>query len=161
MMSNIRRTWSLVGERALIDQKQGFDNRYLYSAINPLTGEDYHLLGFTDMDSDTEFAFLTGLKRLHPDIPVFVVVNNAPSHRSEKVHSIEGLELIHLPPYSPELNPSERYFEEIRRDTCNTVFTTMEDIETRISESINKWTKGGLMKLTGYDWIKEQCGVVS
>ena len=159
MMSNFLRSWSEKGTRVGIDQQQLFINGYLYSAINPITGEDFHLIGFDAMDTDSEFVFLTELKKQHPNIPVYVVFDNAPSHRSEKIRNIEGLELINLPSYSPELNPSERFFREARRATCNTIYDSLYDIEVRLSEFINSCTPESLKKLCGYDWILEQCGV--
>ena len=38
-----------------------------------------------------------------------------------------GLPLIELPPYSPELNPAERVFEEVRRWIEGKVYQRMED----------------------------------
>ena len=59
MMSNYLRSWSEKGVRVGIDQQQLFINGYLYSAINPITGEDFHLIGFDAMDTDSELVFLT------------------------------------------------------------------------------------------------------
>lgn len=85
-------------------------------------------------------------------------MDNAPCHRRKDLHEIPGLTLIHLPSYSPELNPTERYFEEIRRDTANQVFESLEKCEEVITQSIKKWTPEGLKKLLGYDWILDQWG---
>lgn len=156
MMSNFRRSWSLVGERAILPQKQAFLNSYLFTAINPLNGDTFHLLGFNDMSTETEYIFLTELKKIHPYEHVIVVMDNAPCHRPLILHSIEGLTLIKLPPYSPELNPVERFFEEIRRSTANRIFDTIEDIERRITEAVNEWTPERVKKLTCYDWIERQ-----
>lgn len=160
-MSNFRRSWSKVGERALLPQKQGFSNSYLYSAIAPYAGTDFHLIGLSCMDTSTEELFLRELKKKHPKQQVVVVVDNAPCHRPKVLHTIPGLTLIYLPPYSPELNPVERYFEELRRATANELFTTMTDLEKRLTDTINLWTKDKLKGLCGYPWILEQLGVVS
>ena len=114
MMSNFRRSWSEVGIRAVLDQKQAFVNSYVYTAIAPLTGDSCNLIGFSDMNTATEFAFLTHVKKQHVDKHVIVVMDNAPCHRAQSLHAIEGLTIIYLPSYSPELNPVERFFEEMR-----------------------------------------------
>ena len=161
MMSNFRRSWSVVGMRAVLPQKQAFDNSYLFTAISPLSGDSFHLLGFDDMNTDAEYIFLTELKKQHPDQHIIVVMDNAPCHRSLILHMIEGLTVIKLPPYSPELNPVERFFEEIRRSTANEIFDTLEAIEERITQAVNDWTKEKLKQLTCYEWIREQVGRVS
>jgi transposase len=161
MMSNFRRSWSKVGDRSVLPQKQGFTNGYLFTAINPLTGESFHLLGFDDMSTETEYIFLTELKKKHPHKHIVVVIDNAPCHKPKILHSIDGLTLVYLPPYSPELNPVERFFEEMRRATANTLFTTLNDIEERLSTAINLWTEGRVKQLCCYDWIERQLGEVS
>lgn len=161
MMSNFRRSWSKIGERSTLDQKQGFINGYLFTAIAPVTGDSFHLLGFDDMNTDTEYIFLTELKKQHPNQYVVVVMDNAPCHRPKMLHSIEGLIIIYLPPYSPELNPPERFFEEMRRSTANEIFDSLEAIETRITEAINEWTPERLKQLCCYEWIKRQWEEVS
>ncbi len=156
MMSNFRRSWSRVGVRSILPQKQGFINSYLFTAINPINGDSFHLLGLDEMSTGTEYLFLVELKKQHPDEHVVVVIDNAPCHRPKVLHSIHGLTIIYLPPYSPELNPVERFFEEMRRSTANEIFTTLNDIENRIADAINSWSKEELIELCCYDWIRKQ-----
>ena len=44
-----------------------------------------------------------------------------------------------LPTASPELNPVERFFEELRKDLANQVFETLEEVENKISEILKKY----------------------
>ena len=160
LMTNLRRSWSPKGIRAILPQQQAYSNAYLFTALNPITGNDFHLL-LPAMTSDITKVFLLELKKQHPDKEVVLVWDNAPCHRRKDLHEIEGLKLIHLPSYSPELNPVERYFEEIRRITANRVFESLEKCEEVITKAINKWDDPEkLKKLIGYDWILEQCGEV-
>ncbi|MBU1246706.1 transposase [Patescibacteria group bacterium] len=115
------------------------------------------------MDSEGTLVFLQEFKKQHPDEHVVVVWDNAPCHRRKDMSKIEGLTLIHLPSYSPELNPAERFFEEIRRETTNRVFESIEKQEDLITKAIKKWgddTKR-LKQLIGYEWIKRQWEVVN
>lgn len=162
LMTNMRRSWSLVGERAILPQQQAYSNEYLYSAIAPLTGKSFHLI-LPDMDSEVTLIFLQELKKQHPNENVVVVWDNAPCHRNGCMSKIDGLTLIPLPSYSPELNPAERFFEEIRRETANRVFESLEKQKNLIIEAVKRW-HGNIdrMKLLiSYDWIREQCGVVN
>ncbi len=163
MMSNFRRSWSPVGVRAVLDQQQAFQNSYLYTAVAPLTGDSFHLLGFTDMDTSSEVLFLVELKKQHPHEHVVVVIDNAPCHRPKVVHSIPGLSIIYLPSYSPELNPTERFFEEIRKATANEIFTDLDAVEERITKAVNELSgdKEVMKQLLGYEWIREQVKRVS
>ena len=160
LMTNIRRSWSLKGIRAVLPQQQAYSNAYLFTALNPITGNDFHLL-LPAMTGDITKVFLLELKKQHPDKEVVLVWDNAPCHRRKDLHEIEGLTLIHLPSYSPELNPAERYFEEIRRITANRIFESLEKCEEVIIKAINEWSDPEkIKKLTSYDWILKQWGGV-
>jgi transposase len=163
MLSNTRRSWSKVGERALLDTSHGFENHYLYSAVAPLSGDSFHLMGIAGMDSEATHLFLTHLKKQHPRTLVIVVWDGAPCHRSQWVTDIKGLTTVFLPPYSPELNPAERFFEEMRRATANRVFESLETQEELIADAINSWMddKAAMRQLLGYEWILQQAGVVN
>ena len=163
LISNFRRSWSKKGERASLDQQMSYDNSYLFSAVAPLSGKSHHLLGFPDMDSDTVYEFLNSLKNEHPDKHVYVVWDNAPTHRPQILRQIKGLTLIQLPSYSPELNPAERFFEEIRKVTANETFENIQAQEQVIEEALLSYINDEqkLKQLVGYDWIREQCGLVN
>lgn len=162
LLSNVRRSWSKVGDRALLPHRHGFDNRYLFSAIDPVRGESFHLMGIDGMDSIAMHVFLGELKKQHPYEHVFVVVDNAPCHRPAWVRDISGLTVIFLPPYSPQLNPPERFFEEMRRATANRVHENIEAIETLLEEAIKRWADDteAMKQLLGYEWIVQQCAEV-
>jgi transposase len=163
LMSNIRRSWSKVGERAVLPHQQAFDNRYLFSAVAPLSGESFHLLGIDEMDGEATHAFLQELKKQHPNQHVVVVWDNAPCHRLKVHRAIPGLAVIFLPPYSPELNPAERFFEEMRRATANQIFTDIETQEALITQAVNDWSENtdAMRQLLGYEWILRQCREVN
>lgn len=163
LISNFRRSWSKIGERACLDQQMTYKNKYLFSAVSPRNGKSFHLLGFPDMDSDTVLAFLTALKKEHPNRHVYVVWDNAPTHRPQILRRIPGLTVIFLPPYSPELNPAERFFEEMRRATADQTFENLAEQEKVITEAILGWMADEvkLQTLVGYEWIQKQCGMVN
>jgi len=163
LISNFRRSWSKVGERTVIDSQQSFDNRYLFSAVAPLSGNSFHLLGIDGFDSEAAHVFLLELKKQHPDRLVVVVWDNAPCHRPKIHREIPGLIVLFLPSYAPELNPTERFFEEMRKATANHIFTSIQEQERVIAEKLNALADdtGGMKRLTGYDWIIKQSEVVN
>lgn len=155
-MTNLRRSWSKIGERAILPQQQAYSNEYLFSALSPITGDNFHLI-LPSMTSQTMLIYLQELKKQHPDEHVVVVIDNAPCHRKKCLYEIEGLTLVNLPSYSPELNPAERYFEEIRRITANRVFDSLDNQAELVTKAVNDWSDNDkIKKLTGYEWIRRQ-----
>lgn len=65
-------------------------------------------------------------------------MDNASSHKSHKVKQFvskckDRLELLFLPPYSPDLNPIERVWKNLRYHvTHNIYFETLEFLENAI-----------------------------
>lgn len=158
LISNFRRSWSRVGERTVIESQQTYENRYLFSAVAPLTGQSFHLTGIDGFDSEAAHTFLLELKKKHPDTMVVLVWDNAPCHRPKVHREIPGLIVLFLPPYSPELNPAERFFEELRKATACKIFKTIEEQEVVIEERLNALANdvGAMKQLLGYEWIKRQ-----
>lgn len=163
LISNFRRSWSKIGERTVIDSQQSFDNRYLFSAVSPLSGNSFHLSGIDGFDTEAAHTFLLELKRQHPEKLVILVWDNAPCHRPKIHREIPGLIVLFLPPYSPELNPAERFFEELRKATADTIFKTIEEQEVVINKALNILADNleGMKQLLGYEWILRQCSGVN
>ncbi|WP_456470474.1 transposase, partial [Caminibacter sp.] len=67
------------------------------------------------------------------------------------------LTIIFLPPYSPELNPTERFFQEMRKVTANRIFENIEEQEKLIDEALTNYMKKkeSIKQLWGYEWIIE------
>jgi len=163
LISNFRRSWSKVGERTVIDSQQSFDNRYLFSAVSPLSGDSVHLMGIDGFYSEAAHVFLLELKKEHPGKTVIVVWDNAPCHRPKIHREIPGLIVLFFPPYSPELNPAERFFEEMRKATANRIFKSIVEQEEAIAQTLNALADDtdAMKQLLGYEWILKQTEGVS
>lgn len=158
LISNYRRSWSPVGVRTIVDNQQAFSNRYLFSAVAPLSGDSFHLMGFEENTSSAMSLFFDQLEKNYPDRHIIMVYDGAPSHRPKIVRERKRITCIFLPPYSPELNPAERFFEEIRKSTANQIFKTLGDQEEVIAGAVKTLSADAerMRQLIGYEWIKRQ-----
>jgi len=158
LISNYRRSWSPIGVRTIIDNQQAFSNRYLFSAVAPLTGDSFHIMGFEENTSFYVSMFFDEMEKKYEGKHLVIVFDNAPSHRPKIVRERKNLTCIYLPPYSPELNPAERFFEEIRKSTANQIFETLDAQEVVIEEAVKSLSEDvtTMKRLLWYGWIKEQ-----
>jgi transposase len=54
----------------------------------------------------------------------------------------DNLFLLHLPPYSPELNPVELLWREIRRKYFhNKIFNSLDDVEDNLANALAEYHK--------------------
>ena len=85
-----------------------------------------------------------------------LVWDGAPSHADAAVRAV-GLPLVALPPYSPELNPAERLFEEVRRRVEGTVYATLEDKLAAVEAFLDELDAdpARVRSLCGWGWITD------
>ena len=78
---------------------------------------------------------------------IVIVLDNASPHRSYKTKEFvaknqKRLELLYLPPYSPDLNPIERVWKNLRYYvTHNIYFETFEALENAIINYLKEHIK--------------------
>lgn len=112
-------TWAPVGQTPIVRTTGARESVNLISAISAQGA-----LRFAAFEGKFESgAFVTFCQRLLHDRsgPVFLIVDGHPVHRShavkEFVASTHGrLRLFHLPAYSPELNPDEWVWKNVKAD---------------------------------------------
>jgi transposase len=128
----------------------------LYAAVEPTSGESFCLY-LPGMDDGCLEIFLAELSKAYPDHHLLIVLDGAPSHRSEQITHPENISLLMLPPYSPELDPAERWFQEFRRKLSNRTFETVALLQEALTQTLTSyWENRALLKrLTGFSWWTE------
>ena len=147
------RRWTPKGVKVVGRQHIGYDYGYLSVAINPVTGA-LKMLILPDMTRESFQVFLDEFAK-HLDDKSILITDGATAHRSQKLKTGEKIKLELLPAYSPQLNPVERFFQEIRRRLKNRVFSTYEEVEKAIIEIAKVFLRATetIKKLTCYDWL--------
>lgn len=136
-----KRRWTPKGHRPLCKIKLGYEFCYLYTAIAPKSG---HLLALIlpEMTKECFEIFMDFFRQktreLYADLPVLLIADKAGSHQSD-VCTQRGIAFQPLPTACPELNPVERFFEELRKPLSNQIFETIEDVEDFLSTTLNKY----------------------
>ena len=157
LISNFRRSWSKVGKRTVLPSQMEYKNLYLFSAICPETGENFNQNGFSSMNKISVKSFLEQLKKKFKDYHLVVIWDNAPSHRATDIKELEDFTFINLPPYSPELNPVERFFGELRKVTANRIFNSLEEQKELLTDHLHKCEHDGekIRSITYYPWLRK------
>jgi transposase len=158
LMTNEKRSWNKKGERTRLPNQMEYANRYLYSAISPVDGDSFHVIGFNNIDSKTTNVFLNELQKNYPHTHNLVIWDNAPFHKPKILHQKENLTILPLPSYGQELNPVERFFEEMRKVTANAVYKDINEIEQLLQNEVIQWIndKKRMKKLTYWEYIENQ-----
>src|SRR5215210_4670248 len=119
--------WTPRGHRPVLKMKLGYTFTYLYAAIAPATGKLIALL-LPDMTKQCFGIFVDHFKKqtkaLHGTHKVVLIADRAGSHQQD-VCEQKGIAFEPLPAGCPELNPVERFFEELRKALSNRIFKTV------------------------------------
>jgi len=151
-----RRRWCPLGQRPPWTHADRYEWLWLYAAVEPLSGECL-VLYLPHTDRACFQAFLQALRQAVPGQRLGLVMDGSGGHTCHKIRWPKDIEPIRLPPYSPELNPAERWFQEVRKALANKVFETLSALEDALTETLRPFweTPETLMTLTAYPWWRD------
>jgi transposase len=126
----IRRVWRRKGQRPSVKVQHRYKWLYLYGFVCPSTGQTFWLLlPMVSVAACTlalkEFACAIGAGT---DKQILLVLDQAGWHISERVVLPEGLHLLFLPPYSPELQPAEHLWQLSDEAIANRHFHDLSEL---------------------------------
>ena len=147
LWGQVRRRWGLRGVKIIQPRQIEFAWCYLVLAVDAI-----HLdLKWTWAERMNQ----TSLKPVFEQWALETVIwDGASSHRGQDIGTLP-MTRIFLPPYSPELNPAERIFEEVRREIEGFVYPSIRAKQHRIDQFLRRLRadKQRLASLVSWDWI--------
>jgi putative transposase len=146
-------SWCFKGLRPTVPCHHIREYRYAYGAVEPLTGESFFLI-LPYSNTVCMNLFLRTLSEAYPDDIIVLVCDGASWHRSGMLKIPENIRLFYLPPATPEMNPIEQIWKEIRkRGFCNEIFQTLEKVVHRLCDTIRSLSRKSVQSITARAWI--------
>jgi putative transposase len=150
-----RYCWCYPGLRPVVPCHHIREYRYAYGAVEPLTGESFFLV-MPYCNTDCMNIFLRELSVQYPQDRIILVCDGASWHRANDLKIPENIRLFFLPPATPEMNPIEQIWKEIRkRGFRNQIFKSLVNVIDRLCASILSLTSDDIRSITGRKWILE------
>jgi putative transposase len=135
-MNRIRPCWAPVGTRPAVAAQLIREYIYLYGAVSPEDGTCVYLIMPTSNTASFQ-AFLQVLARRFARQYILLVLDGAPNHRCGDLSVPDNITLLYLPPYSPELNPKENLWDEIREKIFkNYALKSMNAVRAKLKQAI-------------------------
>ena len=98
--------------------------------------------------------FLEELSKQYPDDMILLCCDGAAWHKAGSLIIPDNIELFFLPPYTPEMNPIEQIWKELRKmGFRNEVFTTLEKVVDRLCDTICALSEEVIRSVTARPWI--------
>lgn len=144
--------WFKKGVRTPVKIKLGFQSFYLYSAINPKTGKDFTLL-LPHVNTEFMNVFLEQMSKSLGRKQAFLIMDCAPWHTAKKLVIPRNIRVFHLPAYSPELNPVERLWQDLKANLIkNKIYKTIKDLENAVCNAILKFNPAQIKSICSFDY---------
>lgn len=134
--SKVGHGWFEKGKRTGIAVKLGFQNFYIYSAVNPISGDSF-TLKLPNVNTICMNVFLEEMSKEIGESEAIVVMDGAGWHKSKDLIVPKNITIKLLPPYCPELNPVERLWLYIKQNTIrNKIYESIASLENVICDFI-------------------------
>ncbi len=148
-----KRCWCSKRVRASVPCHHIREYRYAFGAVEPITGNHFFLV-MPRCDTECMNKFLEELEKEYPNDRILLVCDGASWHRSKGLRIPESITLLNIPPYTPEMNPIEQIWKQLRSmGFRNEVFKTLEHVVNRLCDTLCKLTNDMVKSITLRQWI--------
>lgn len=151
----LTRLWALRGSRPTAVKQTEYEWVYLFASINACTGEAVALVS-PSVNTDYMNAHLEHISRqVGISRHAVLVLDGAGWHVAKALKVPQNITLLHLPPYSPELNAAERPWGYLRQHyLSNRVFRDYDELFAETSAAWNRLSPDRLRSLCTTAWVE-------
>ena len=154
-LSDPVRCWAPAGCRPEVPAHRVREYTHVFGSVCPHDGELISLI-LPHADTDAMSRYLAEVARRHPDEHILMFADRAAWHQAKALVIPANLTLDWLPAYSPQCNPQELVWREVRRDPfANHDYDSMAAVEDALERRLRQLESAPaqIKSLTGFDWI--------
>ena len=154
-ISDTRYCWCRRPFRPMVKAMVTQQYTYAYGAVSPMDGR-FDSLMLPHVNSECMQVFLDEVAQRYPNDNIVMVLDGAGWHKSQSFALPENLKLHFLPPYSPELNPVEHLWDELReKHFHNRVFDSIDALEDHLVDALRAMENDveRVASITRWPWI--------
>ena len=170
--------WCAKDVRPVIPKQRVREYRNVFGAVEPETGDSFFLIEEKEKPPKgkpgrrKKYArkkpakkkqkgtksrqmndFMQRLVDKYPEDRIVLVCDNAWWHKSQYIKIPDRMTLVFIPPYTPEMNPIEQIWREIRTLLGNTFFRSIDELIIQLRTEIENLSPETIRSITQRDWI--------
>lgn len=146
-----RRRITARGVKPIQSMLPRYEYFWLYGAVDPSTGDSL-FFELPALDTPCFQAFLREFSLAFPDTLNVLVLDGAPPHIAHALVVPENVLLFRLPPYSPELNPVERVWLDLRTRLDTDLPANLKALADDAARVLRTYTHDALRSLTHFGY---------
>ena len=157
-----RRVWGLPGHRPVVPTQQKFQWGFVYGAVGIGLSRTQFLFTET-MDQAHSQQFYQQIGRSDPAAVHVLIQDGAGFHLRDGDSGLPAnVRVITLPAYSPELNPIEGLWDQVKDGLCNRAFDTLAELEAVLQAELERfWKDAKRVRSLIFDWLLDQANTSS
>ena len=148
--------WVPSRQRAIVEQQMIREYIYAYTSVCPETGENYSIISPVN-NTQAMNVFLMEMGQAYKHYRIIMCLDGAGWHTSHYVKLPENIQLLKLPAYSPELNPTEHIWDYIREQKKfnNHTFTSIDEVEIQLEKTLKEINSeySKMKSLCNFKWL--------
>ena len=117
--TRLKNVWYFRGTQPIIEAKRKGESANFYGALNIKDGKEI-TVKTNKQNSQTTIKFLKKLSTTYNKKKILLIWDNASWHKSKLIRkyltTTNQFELFNFPPYSPEFNPQEQIWKQLRQN---------------------------------------------
>jgi len=155
-ISDQRRCWAPLPFRPVVGHQIIRQFVYGLAAVSPLDGQFCSLV-LPWVDTETMSLFLAHTAAQFPQDYCVMLLDGAGWHTALDLQVPPSMQLLPLPPYSPELNPVEHIWDHLRENQFgNRVFSSLQQVVEQLCLGLRQLHRQPklVQSMTCFDWIK-------
>lgn len=125
---------------------------WLYGIVAPATGDSF-FFEYSHLDSICFEHFLQMVAAQFPQFLNVIQVDGAPAHIAQAIQIPDNIVLLFQPPHSPELNPIERLWLDLKIDLRGANFANLDQLRLAVREILSYMTPEWIASMTQYPYI--------
>lgn len=146
------RVITAMGVKPVIRVQWPRDNFWLYGAVEPLSGEPF-FYAFSHLDATCFNLFIQEFAAAFPESLNLLQLDQAAAHCALEIDWPDNVVPIFQPSHSPELNPIERLWQDLRKRFKGINFSDLAHLQQAVFDELNALTTQTIASLTGYSFI--------
>jgi len=155
-----RRRMTLSGIKPVGQVQYQFENFYVYGAVEPTTGENY-FLELPHLNTANFQIFMNEFADYYQETLNLMLMDNGSCHKAKSLVIPPNVVCLFLPSYSPELNPIERLWQDLKAQLAWVLAPQIEKLEDDVATRIRQYSKAAIHSLTAYPYFVQAVNALS
>lgn len=155
-MNHVRKCWVPRTERAIVKKQTIREYLYGFTTVCPQTGETCSIIS-PFCNTEAMNALLSETSNTFSHYRIMMIMDSAAWHTTSKLVLPENITILPLPPYSPELNPTEHIWDYIReqKEFNNYTFESLDAVDNQLGIALTDLLneKELVSSMCNFNWL--------